>query len=150
MYHKLTVFAIENCHRKSRITDWRDVNEEGASIPGSSWHHPEGISLILSTASDTPVCSKLLQMNAAYCAAGLKLAVVSNFDTRLRPLLDALELSPLFDTIVVSAEVGAEKPNPLLFETACSQLGIDPEEALHVGDDRRCMLILKTCCLLHQ
>ena len=63
--------------------------------------------------------------------------MVSNFDTRLRPLLEALELAPLFDTIVVSAEVCAEKPNPLVFETACQQLGIEPAEALHVGDDRR-------------
>lgn len=37
---------------------------------------------------------------------GIKLAVVSNFDTRLRPLLQALQLSSLFDQIIVSAEVG--------------------------------------------
>ena len=38
-------------------------------------------------------------------AAGVRLAVVSNFDTRLRPLLDRLGLTDLFDEIVVSAEV---------------------------------------------
>ncbi|KAK9823496.1 hypothetical protein WJX72_003164 [[Myrmecia] bisecta] len=69
--------------------------------------------------------------------AGMKLAVVSNFDTRLRPLLHHLGVASLFDTIVVSAEIGAEKPNPIIFETACQQLGVAPEEAVHVGDDRR-------------
>ena len=40
---------------------------------------------------------------------GVLLAVVSNFDTRLRPLLDNLNLTHLFDEIVVSAEVGRGK-----------------------------------------
>ena len=35
--------------------------------------------------------------------ADVKLAVVSNFDTRLRPLLAAMQLDSLFDAIVVSA-----------------------------------------------
>lgn len=36
-------------------------------------------------------------------AAGVKLAVVSNFDTRLRPLLDGLGLAGVFDAVIVSA-----------------------------------------------
>lgn len=70
-------------------------------------------------------------------AAGVRLAVVSNFDTRLRPILTALEVDKLFDAVVVSAEVGAEKPNPVIFETAMQQLGVRPYEVVHVGDDRR-------------
>ena len=71
------------------------------------------------------------------CTAGLKLGIVSNFDTRLRPILKELSLDQLFDAIVISAEVGVEKPNPTIFEAACQQLGVLPEEAVHVGDDRR-------------
>ena len=37
----------------------------------------------------------------SYAVAGLATAVVSNFDTRLRPLLGLLGLEPLFDAIVV-------------------------------------------------
>lgn len=70
--------------------------------------------------------------------AGIKTCVVSNFDTRLRPIMDGLGLSRLFDAIVISAEVGAEKPNPVIFEAACAVLGVKPWEAVHVGDDRRC------------
>jgi FMN phosphatase YigB (HAD superfamily) len=35
----------------------------------------------------------------------VKTAVVSNFDTRLRPLLQALECDDWFDAVAVSAEV---------------------------------------------
>lgn len=37
--------------------------------------------------------------------AGVKVAVVSNFDTRLRPLLKALKCDHWFDAVAVSAEV---------------------------------------------
>jgi Haloacid dehalogenase-like hydrolase len=33
--------------------------------------------------------------------------------------------------------VAAEKPNPMIFLKACDFLGVKPEEAVHVGDDRR-------------
>ncbi|WIA10592.1 hypothetical protein OEZ85_010775 [Tetradesmus obliquus] len=70
-------------------------------------------------------------------AAGVRLAVVSNFDTRLRPILAALNVDSLFDAVVVSAEVGVEKPNPVIFESALQQLRLRPSEVVHVGDDRR-------------
>jgi REG-2-like HAD superfamily hydrolase len=69
--------------------------------------------------------------------AGVKTAVVSNFDTRLRPLLQALNCDHWFDAVAVSAEVAAEKPNPTIFLKACEFLGVKPEEAVHIGDDRR-------------
>lgn len=69
--------------------------------------------------------------------SGVKLAVVSNFDTRLRPVLRALNCDHWFDAVAVSAEVAAEKPNPTIFLKACELLGVKPEEVVHVGDDRR-------------
>ncbi|XP_066381721.1 uncharacterized protein [Miscanthus floridulus] len=69
--------------------------------------------------------------------AGVKTAVVSNFDTRLRPLLQALKCDRWFDAVAISAEVAAEKPNPTIFLKACELLGVKPEEAVHIGDDRR-------------
>jgi len=70
-------------------------------------------------------------------ASGIKTAVVSNFDTRLRGIMRDLDILNLFDAVIVSAEIGAEKPNPVLFQAACDALGVDPEEAIHVGDDRK-------------
>jgi REG-2-like HAD superfamily hydrolase len=69
--------------------------------------------------------------------AGVRTAVVSNFDLRLRPILASLGCLPLFDEVVVSAEVGAEKPNPVIFESALQRLRLRECDVVHVGDDRR-------------
>lgn len=66
-----------------------------------------------------------------------RLGVISNFDTRLRPILTNLGLTEFFDPIVISSEVGADKPHPWIFQQALTLAGLSPEEALHVGDEPR-------------
>ncbi|MEN3342473.1 MAG: putative hydrolase of the superfamily [Actinomycetota bacterium] len=70
----------------------------------------------------------------ALAAAGLRLAVVSNWDAGLREHLDLLGLGSLVDAVVTSAEAGAPKPAPQVFELALARLGTAPERAVHVGD----------------
>ncbi len=67
-------------------------------------------------------------------AAGLRLAVVSNWDHRLPGLLDRLGLGHCFDAVAYSAACGVEKPHPMIFERALRELGVAPERAIHVGD----------------
>jgi putative hydrolase of the HAD superfamily len=64
----------------------------------------------------------------------LRLGLISNWDNRLSGLMDGLCLTSELETIVSSAEVGLHKPDPRIFELACERLGVDPEEAAHVGD----------------
>ena len=71
---------------------------------------------------------------AAVEARGLRMAVISNWDRRLPRILDDLELTRWFETVVVSAIEGVEKPAPGIFERALSRLGIEPNACLHVGD----------------
>ena len=65
---------------------------------------------------------------------GVRLAVVSNWDSRLPVLLERLGLAPHFDTVVVSHLEGIEKPHPELFLRAVERLDDTPSRALHVGD----------------
>ncbi len=69
---------------------------------------------------------------------GVPVAVVSNVGWDLRPIFRAHGLDELVDTYVLSCEVGAQKPDPLIFETACARLGLAPADVLMVGDDRTC------------
>ena len=64
-----------------------------------------------------------------------QLAVVSNFDGRLRMILEHLGISKFFTHIFVSSEVGADKPDPEIFRRALKFMRVRPNEALHVGDD---------------
>ncbi|MBM5791092.1 MAG: HAD-IA family hydrolase [Cyanobacteria bacterium M_surface_10_m1_298] len=76
----------------------------------------------------------VLQHLGRWREAGLKLAVVSNFDQRLIPLLAALGLEPLLDAVVVSSAVGAAKPEPQPLLQALQLLELGPEQVWHIGD----------------
>jgi putative hydrolase of the HAD superfamily len=67
-------------------------------------------------------------------AAGLRLAVVSNFDSRLPPLLEGLGLGDLFKQVVVSSSAGAAKPSALPFRIALDALDLAADQVWHVGD----------------
>jgi putative hydrolase of the HAD superfamily len=67
-------------------------------------------------------------------ARGVVVGVVSNWDTRLRGIASGLGLDRLVDFLVISAEVGARKPDPRIFREALSRARVHPEDALHVGD----------------
>src|SRR5437867_6529626 len=67
----------------------------------------------------------------------IPLAIISNWDARLRPLLQQFRLDRYFEIIVVSCEVGFAKPSPVIFEHAAKKLGIAPEHIVHVGDSAK-------------
>ena len=65
---------------------------------------------------------------------GLKLAVVSNFDSRLPGLLEGLGLAGFLEAVVASSAAGAAKPDPAPFHQALEVLGLETEAVWHVGD----------------
>ncbi|MFV2062921.1 MAG: HAD family hydrolase [Chloroflexota bacterium] len=71
----------------------------------------------------------------ALTAAGLRLAVVSNWGWAAPELLQNLELSRHFEVLSISARVGYQKPHPAIFEHALELMGAAPGDAVHVGDD---------------
>jgi putative hydrolase of the HAD superfamily len=71
---------------------------------------------------------------AALRAGGHALVVVSNWDVSLHSVLARLRVVPLLDAVLTSAEAGARKPSPLIFERALELAGASAQDALHVGD----------------
>lgn len=65
---------------------------------------------------------------------GKRLAIVSNWDSRLFKLCDGLGITGYFEFILASAVFGASKPGPRIFEEALRRLEIEPSQALHIGD----------------
>jgi putative hydrolase of the HAD superfamily len=65
----------------------------------------------------------------------LNLAVISNFDGRLRLILQHLSISKFFSHVFISSELGADKPDPEIYRRALKLMNLKPNEVLHVGDD---------------
>ena len=65
---------------------------------------------------------------------GARLAVVSNWDSRLPDVLKALSLDGWFETVVVSHFEGVEKPDATIFRRALERVGVEAADAIHVGD----------------
>jgi HAD superfamily hydrolase (TIGR01662 family) len=65
-----------------------------------------------------------------------RLGVITNAgdEDDVRTLIDNARLRPYFDLIVSSAGMGIRKPNPRIFLQVLSQLGVEPERAVMVGD----------------
>jgi putative hydrolase of the HAD superfamily len=68
---------------------------------------------------------------------GIELGIISNFDSRIYPVLKSLEIASFFQTITISSTAGAAKPNPLIFQTALEKHDCLPENAWHIGDSRK-------------
>ncbi|NJK64313.1 MAG: HAD-IA family hydrolase [Synechococcaceae cyanobacterium SM2_3_1] len=67
---------------------------------------------------------------------GIQMGVISNFDSRLYPVLRSLGLDSFFSSVTISTHVGAAKPDPQVFHQALQQHQIAADQALHVGDSR--------------
>ena len=65
---------------------------------------------------------------------GLKVAVLSNWDSRLHPVIEGLGWLDWLDGVFISAEVGVAKPHRGIFDHAARTLELTPREMLHVGD----------------
>jgi len=66
----------------------------------------------------------------------ITLGVLSNFDSRIYSVMKALRLEDYFSSITISTEIGAAKPDRLIFESALAkhQLERSPDLAWHIGD----------------
>ncbi|MDF2935311.1 MAG: hypothetical protein K0Q90_684 [Paenibacillaceae bacterium] len=65
---------------------------------------------------------------------GYRLGVISNFSPTLKSILLDKGILHYFDPVIVSTEVGLEKPNPAIFRLALAETGLAPSEVLYVGD----------------
>ena len=68
-------------------------------------------------------------------AAGLRLGIVSNFESWLTELLGSLGVLDRFEVVVISGAEGFEKPDPRIFRLALDRLALAPADVLYVGDN---------------
>jgi putative hydrolase of the HAD superfamily len=134
--------TFDNCHpRLSGLRDWAPAYQQAAwrlalervgqdptLAPILSRHYVEGQRAghpLLPGAAD------LLRRAAAKGPVGL----VTNGPSDIQRLkIRQTGLASLLSAVVISGEVGAGKPDPLVFQRALDQLDANPAEAVMVGD----------------
>lgn len=66
-----------------------------------------------------------------------RLGLLSNFThpPAMREIIDSLGLTPHFDVVLISGELGYRKPHPLVFRLLIEELGVKRSQILYIGDD---------------
>ena len=65
---------------------------------------------------------------------GFQVGVISNSNGSVRSILEATGLAPSLRFVLDSAVVGVEKPHPKIFRLALDEAGVEPHEAVYIGD----------------
>jgi len=123
------------------IEDWKyldsfvlkelDLDKEGAlDVAFEEFSAREGSYLIF------PDCMVTLQKLKEL---GLRIGLISNTTPKhaheRRPMMEAHGILEFFEVIILSSEIGFEKPHKKIFEIALKEMEIDnPKKAIHVGD----------------
>jgi putative hydrolase of the HAD superfamily len=74
------------------------------------------------------------------CNAGLTLGIISaGWTVKQAEKIVRLRITEFLDprAIFISDQIGISKPNPKLYKKACDAVGVDPREAMYVGDNPR-------------
>ncbi len=101
---------------------------------GVADHHAESLYQRVITPSSWTPYPDTARALAGLSAQGVRTAVVSNIAFDLRPAFAALGAEGDIDEFVLSFEVGAIKPDPQIFTTALERLGVEPSDAVMIGD----------------
>ncbi|MFN3926421.1 MAG: HAD-IA family hydrolase [Pseudanabaenaceae cyanobacterium] len=64
---------------------------------------------------------------------GIELGIISNFDSRLYRVLDALNLTPYFQSVTISTEAGSAKPDRQIFSYALAKHP-PTNNVIYIGD----------------
>ena len=84
-----------------------------------------------------PYADVLPMLRAIRELDGVRIGVVSDWGSNLRGILAELQLDRFLDFVLPSGAVGVAKPNPAFFRMALDAVGVEPPEALMVGDSYR-------------
>jgi putative hydrolase of the HAD superfamily len=83
------------------------------------------------------VYPEVLEVFEALRDYAVEIALLSNWDARLHPVLDGIGLGEFLPNRFISAELGWEKPDPAIYRHVSDVLRLKPESLLSVGNDAR-------------
>jgi putative hydrolase of the HAD superfamily len=112
----------------------RCISSALGARPGTRQLRVAAFARVMAVRADTRLRAEAVPVLRAVRARGLRTGLVSDCTHELPKFLPSLPVAALLDTCVYSVEVGACKPEPAIYLTACQRLGVAPEECLYIGD----------------
>lgn len=134
----------EAAHTPSELQHPRDLD---AAVWRERWHvlyaladdEAPGLGAALYDAMHDPLAWRPYMSTGVTLSSlhrmGVPVAIVSNTGWDVRTVFAAHHMLQLVTAFVLSYEAGAVKPSPVIFHAACAALGVQPADALMVGDD---------------
>ncbi len=117
-----------------RIRRFDEAIMDGAGLPGLPDTFYRAVEARFADPGSWHVFPDVAPALARLEAAGIRLAVVSNWVWNGARLLAELGLADRFVAIAISDRVGYGKPHPAIFRAALDVAGVPPERAVHIGD----------------
>ncbi|TSC82297.1 MAG: putative hydrolase of the HAD superfamily [Parcubacteria group bacterium Gr01-1014_20] len=81
--------------------------------------------------------TELLSFLPKLRSRGFKTAIFSNNTSELRDKLAEMGIVEMFDEVVVSAEIGFQKPHKAAFDVLFEKLGLTPQEVIFIDDSAK-------------
>jgi len=94
--------------------------------------HVEAAGLLTRMQSGLSRDDRMVELVGEIRRAGLRVGLVSN--SLGRDCYAGFDLDGMFDAVVISGKVGVRKPARRIYDIACEQLGVRPDEAVLVDD----------------
>lgn len=117
---------------------WEDVILKIASIFTNSKEKTNGVKeMVRIRALDRNINAELLLFFPKLKKLGLKTGIFSNSNAVLRERLKELGLLELADVLVISGEIGFQKPHKEAFQVLFEKLALKPEEVVFIDDTPR-------------
>ena len=117
-------------HRAAYVNGYAPFNEIAPGLADLMYDEWKTNPLTMVPYPDTPAVLK------SVAAAGLPIGIVSNTGWSIDAGYAATGLDAFIQTFVLSCDLGIAKPDPEPFLLACERLGVSPERALMVGNNR--------------
>jgi putative hydrolase of the HAD superfamily len=116
-----------------RLEEWVPEFERDCADAGQTMSGARMMEEIRKVTAPRP---RMLAAIRAIRARGLRVGALTNNWVAEEPSASrlGLELRELFDAFVESAVVGLRKPDPRIYALVCSQLGVEPADAIFLDD----------------
>lgn len=126
-------------HRYNYFGGWpavaRRLKKAGVLLPQVD-DHTFGQTVIATLAANLIPYPFTLEMLANLRRKGYRLGMITNGTPETQwQKLRKLGLEDQFETVLVSGAVGAEKPDPVIFQACVKAMDLPPQEMVYVGDN---------------